>query len=46
MKLVVVGAGGHGKVVVATALETGADVVAVLDDAPAKWGSDLLGVPV
>lgn len=46
MRLVVVGAGGHGKVVVATALEAGVDVVAILDDAPAKWGSNLLGVPV
>lgn len=46
MRLVVVGAGGHGKVAVATALEAGMEVVAVLDDAPTKWGSSLLGAPV
>lgn len=46
MRLVVVGAGGHGKVVLATALEVGAEVLALLDDDPAKWGASLLGVPV
>lgn len=46
MKLVVVGAGGHGKVVLATALEAGMEVVGVLDDDPAKWRTTLLGVPI
>ncbi len=46
MKLVVVGAGGHGKVVLATALDAGVEVVSVLDDDRTKWGSSLLGAPV
>lgn len=46
MKLVVVGAGGHGKVVLSTALEAGYEVLAALDDDPGKWGTDLLGVPI
>lgn len=44
--LIVVGAGGHGKVVVATLLAAGRPVAAVLDDDPRHWGSDLLGVRV
>ncbi|WP_460389434.1 NeuD/PglB/VioB family sugar acetyltransferase, partial [Thermus thalpophilus] len=46
MKLVVIGAGGHGKVVVATAMEAGMEVLAVLDDDSNKWGSRLLEAPV
>jgi len=46
MKLVVIGAGGHGKVVIATAMEAGIEVVAVLDDDNNKWGSRLLEVLV
>ncbi len=44
--LVVVGAGGHAKVVVATARAAGFEIEAVLDDDRSKWGADLLGVPV
>ncbi len=44
--LFVVGAGGHGKVVVAALLALGREVAAVLDDDPSKWGGRLLGVPV
>ncbi len=42
----VVGAGGHGVVVVALLRELGLPVVAVLDDDRAKWGGSLLGVEV
>jgi sugar O-acyltransferase (sialic acid O-acetyltransferase NeuD family) len=43
----VVGAGGHAKVVIETARAMGADHIAgVLDDDPARIGSEVLGVPV
>lgn len=42
----VIGAGGHAKVAIATLLDQGHEVVAVWDDAPAKHGTSLLGVPV
>lgn len=42
----VLGASGHGKVVLATLLELGEPVAAVLDDDPARAGGDLLGIPV
>jgi sugar O-acyltransferase (sialic acid O-acetyltransferase NeuD family) len=44
--LIIVGAGGHAKVVIATARAAGLAVQAVVDDAPARWGATLLGVPV
>ncbi len=43
---VVLGASGHGKVVLATLLELGARVAAVLDDDSALHGRALLGVPI
>jgi sugar O-acyltransferase (sialic acid O-acetyltransferase NeuD family) len=45
-ELVVVGAGGHAKVVVASARAAGFQVVAVVDDARARWGTQLLGVTI
>ncbi|GEM90758.1 hexapeptide transferase [Oceanithermus desulfurans NBRC 100063] len=42
----VIGAGGHGKVVVSTLQERGVEVLGVFDDDAAKWGGRLLGVPV
>jgi len=45
-RLVVLGAGGHAKVVLATAIAAGFEVVGVLDDDPAKWEQTVLGVPV
>lgn len=42
----VIGAGGHAAVVVATALGAGFDVVAIVDDDPARAESDVLGLPV
>lgn len=45
-EIVVIGAGGHAKVVVATALAAGFQVRAVLDDNPQRWGKHILGVEV
>jgi sugar O-acyltransferase (sialic acid O-acetyltransferase NeuD family) len=42
----IVGAGGHGKVVISTLLSCDYAVSHVLDDDPDKIGSSLLGVPV
>ncbi len=42
----VIGAGGHAKVVISCLRELGVAVAAALDDAPERWGADLLGVPV
>jgi len=44
--VVVIGAGGHGKVVVSTLLAAGISVPCLLDDDRGKWGSEILGVPV
>jgi sugar O-acyltransferase (sialic acid O-acetyltransferase NeuD family) len=44
--LIVVGAGGHAKVVVASARAAGFRVVALVDDARPRWGDQLLGVVV
>lgn len=44
--VLVYGAGGHGLVVAQAALASGATVEYVFDDAPQKWGSQLLRVPV
>jgi len=45
-ELVVVGSGGHAKVVVATARAAGFRVVAIVDDAPVRWGEHLAGLVV
>lgn len=45
-RVVVIGAGGHAKVVVSTLQACGIDIDAVFDDGPRAWGSDILGVPV
>jgi acetyltransferase EpsM len=42
-KLTVLGAGGHAKVVIATALAAGWEIAAVLDDDAGRWGGRLLG---
>ncbi len=46
MSVYVIGASGHGKVVVATLQAAGAVVAGVLDDDPAKHGLTVMGVPV
>jgi sugar O-acyltransferase (sialic acid O-acetyltransferase NeuD family) len=45
-RVAVLGAGGHGKVVADVALCAGMEVVAFLDDAPAKAGTSIWGIPV
>ena len=45
-EVLVVGGGGHAKVVVATPQAAGFAVAGVLDDDAAKLGSSVLGVPV
>jgi sugar O-acyltransferase (sialic acid O-acetyltransferase NeuD family) len=46
MKLTILGAGGHAKVVAAAAVAAGHEVVACVDDEPSMWGASLLGVRV
>ena len=41
-----IGAGGHGKVVLRTLQDLGYTVTAVFDDDPSRWNSTLLGVPI
>ncbi len=43
---VVIGAGGHAAVVVATLQAAGETVRVILDDDPRAWGGEVLGVPV
>lgn len=43
---IVIGAGGHGSVVVATLVAAGVRVAAVYDDNADCWGGSVLGVPV
>jgi len=42
----VLGASGHGKVIIRSLRELGHQVSAAFDDDPRKWGSSVLGVPV
>lgn len=42
-RFVVIGAGGHAKVVLATIEAAGGHVLHVLDDSPSLWGTTLLG---
>jgi sugar O-acyltransferase (sialic acid O-acetyltransferase NeuD family) len=44
--IAVVGAGGHAKVVIATAQDMGLRVLGVYDDDPARLGTSVLAVPV
>lgn len=45
-RIVVIGAGGHAKVVISTLQACGRRPVRAFDDDPGKWGSELLGVPI
>ena len=45
-EVIVIGGGGHGKVVISLLQELGYRVNVVLDDDESKWGSTLLAVPV
>ena len=44
--IVVIGAGGHAKVVIATVRAAGGDVVAVYDDDESRWGQQILGITI
>lgn len=44
--LIVLGSGGHAKMVVSTALAAGFEVVRVFDDNPQQWEQRLLGAPI
>lgn len=48
MRLIwVIGSGGHAKVVIDALRASGeCDVAGILDDAPERWGAEVLGVPV
>ncbi|HEY3350329.1 MAG TPA: acetyltransferase [Thermoanaerobaculia bacterium] len=46
MKVVVVGAGGHAKVVVATLQAAGHVIAGIYDDDATRQGSALLGIPI
>ncbi len=46
MSVWVIGAGGHAKVVIATLHAAGRDIAGVLDDDAAKYGDEVLGVPI
>ncbi len=45
-RAVVLGAGGHAKVVIATLEALGWEVAAAFDDAEARWGGEILNVPL
>lgn len=45
-QVVLIGAGGHAKVVVSTCRAAGYEVTALYDDNPAAWGTGLWGIPV
>jgi len=44
--VIVIGGGGHAKVVVSTLLDAMIEVQAIYDDNPTKWGTDLCGVRI
>ena len=46
MNLIVIGAGGHGKVLIATARAAGQQVIRVLDDDPLRIGNEFCGLTV
>lgn len=46
MDAIVIGAGGHGKVVVSLLLSLGFSVTMILDDDRDRWGKTVLSVPV
>lgn len=46
MNVTVIGAGGHGKVVVGAVLACGGSVRRILDDNEASWGQRIMGIEV
>jgi sugar O-acyltransferase (sialic acid O-acetyltransferase NeuD family) len=45
-EVVIIGAGGHAKVVISTLIESGLKVFGLLDDDKNKWGSKVLDIPI
>jgi len=45
-EVIVIGAGGHAKVVISTLIESGLKVKGILDDDNKKLGNNVLGIPV
>jgi FlaA1/EpsC-like NDP-sugar epimerase len=45
-EVVVLGAGGHAKVVIFTLLELNFQIKGILDENPNKWSQKILNVPV
>lgn len=45
-KIIVLGAGGHAKVVVSTLIEAGIQIKGIFDDDQNKWNTHILSVPV
>ncbi len=45
-RLIIIGAGGHAKVVVSTVLEAGMVIEGIYDDDPNKWDMRILDVPI
>lgn len=45
-RLIVLGAGGHAKVVVSTVIEAGIKIEGIYDDDPGKWGKSILDIPI
>ncbi len=44
--VIVIGAGGHSKVVVSTLIASGIEVNRIYDDNPEKWGSSILDIEI
>ena len=44
--LIIVGAGGHAKVVAEAAKLSGFEIVGFVDQSPDRWGTKILGIPV
>lgn len=45
-RIIVIGAGGHAKVVISSAIAAGFSIERVLDDAREKWGTEILGCKI
>lgn len=46
LELIVIGSGGHAKVVISTLLASGWGIHAVYDDDSKKWGRSIMGFPI
>lgn len=44
--IIIIGAGGHSKVVISTLLAIGAKIAGIYDDDASKWGGQIWGIPI